>query len=187
MAVSVVSSWESGLGPVGISYVLASDWICFRTSFPSLGNYPSLQNHSLGRNLGKCNQTCEQTNGIISFVLMRNNLLVADLSYGWWIESNWHFQFLSCRFYSVPCWERKPNGQPFFLEWFIKAQFWVKKLCLYCFILYLRRFQSIHYGVALIALNFHVPVDFRLNVLFPFILSILHPFWVGKSWLPFVM
>jgi hypothetical protein len=33
-----------------------------------------------------------------------------------------------------------------------------------------------HYCVALIALNFHFHVEFRSNVLFPFILSVLHPF-----------
>ncbi len=51
MAVSVVSNWESGLGPVQISYLLVSDWICFRTSLSSLGINLSLQNHSFGAKL----------------------------------------------------------------------------------------------------------------------------------------
>ncbi len=53
MAVSVISGWESGLGPVMNSYVLVRDCICFRPSSSSLGNNPSLQNHSFGRNWGK--------------------------------------------------------------------------------------------------------------------------------------
>ena len=61
----------------------------------------------------------------------------------------------------MPCWERKPNWRQYFLECLIKELFCVKKLCLSCFLLYLRRFQSMHYCVAWIALNFHVHVEFR--------------------------
>ncbi len=38
------------------------------------------------------------------------------------------------------------------------------------------------YCLASISLNFHIPVDFRSNVLLPHILSILHPNRVKISW-----
>ncbi len=95
MAVFVVSGWESGLWPVGISYMLASYCICYRTSSSSQGKNPSLKNRSLGWNWGKHNHTCEQTNGVFSTVLMRNKLLVADCSYLSSIEASRYFSFLS--------------------------------------------------------------------------------------------
>ena len=78
----------------------------------------------------------------------------------------------------MPCWESKPNGRQFFLEYFIKALICMKKLCLSCCMLYLRRYQSMNYCVALIGVNFHIPVVLRVNVHFPHILLVLHPIWV---------
>ena len=186
MAVFVVNGWESGLGPVVSSYVLVSDWICFRTSSSTLGNNPSLQNHSFGGNRGKCNQACEQTSAIFSFVLMRHNLLVADCSYLSQIEASGHFLFFSYLLYLMPCWECKPNGRHFLLKYFIKALSCVKNLCLSCCMLsqYLRRSKSMSDCVALIGINFHIPVVLRVNVLFPYILLILYPFWMRKRLLP---
>ncbi len=95
---------------------------------------------------------------VISFVLMRNNLLVADLSYVLWKPTD------TFRFSQIICSQclagnTSPMGDNFTLnvslKLMIKALLCVKKMCLSCFMLYLRRFQSMHYCVALIALNFH--------------------------------
>ncbi len=79
----------------------------------------------------------------------------------------------------MPCWESKPNGRHFFLKYFIKALFCVKRMCLACFILYLRRYKSMNEYLALIGVNFYIPVVLRVNVLFPHIFLVLHPTWVG--------
>ena len=113
MAFSVVGGWESGLEPTGIPLVLKNAWICFRTSSSSLGNNPSLQNHSFCENRGKCNQTCEPTSRVFSSALMRQDLLVADSILLPWNEAYNHSLSLSSLLLSMPCWEGNPMGDTF--------------------------------------------------------------------------
>ena len=104
MAVSVVGGWESGQELAGSPLMLMNAWICFRTSFSFVCNNPSLapQICSFGGNRGKCNQTCDPTDGLFSSVLMRQDLHVADSSYWPWNEAHEHSLSLSSHLLLMP-------------------------------------------------------------------------------------
>ncbi len=189
MAVSVVSGWESGLGPVVSSYLLESYWICFRTSFSSLGINPHCRIAHLveikesairhaKRQMGFSPLSWWDTSCLLLIVPIYHGLKQADT-------------FCSSHIFCYQClagsWEHMPNCRQFFLKCIIKALFCLKKMLLSCCILCLRRSKSMYFCVALIGVKFHIPVVLRVNVLFPHILSILHPIWMGKSLLPFSM
>ena len=113
MAFSVDGGWESGLEPTGMPLVLKNAWICFRTSSSSLGNSPSLQNHSFCENQEKCNQTCEPTSRVFCSALMRQDLLVADSIFIPWNEAYYHSLSLSSLLLSMPCRDGSPMGDTF--------------------------------------------------------------------------
>jgi len=103
MAVSVVGGWESGQELAGSPLMLMNVRICFRTSFSFICNNPSLQISSFGGNRGKCNRTCDPTDGLFSSVLMRQDLHVADSSYLPWSEAYEHSLSLSSLLLLMPC------------------------------------------------------------------------------------
>jgi len=103
MAVSVVGGWESGQELAGSPLMLMNVRICFRTSFSFICNNPSLQISSFGGNRGKCNRTCDPTDGLFSSVLMRQDLHVADSSYLPWNEAYEHSLSLSSLLLLMPC------------------------------------------------------------------------------------
>ena len=187
MAVSVVGGWESGQELAGSPFVLKNAWICLITSFSFVGNNPSLQIRSISENRGKCNRTCDPTDRLFSSVPMRQDLNVADSSYLPWYEANEHSLSLSSLLLSMPCWEGEPNARQFFAEIFIKRRFCFKKLCLLCWILSVHRLQILIYHLYSLGIDFLIPVDFGLNVLFPHIFSVLHHNSIETSWFSLVI
>ena len=147
-----------------------------------VGNNPSLQIQSFSENRGKCNRTCEPTNGFFSSALMRQDLHVADSSYLPWNEAYAHSLSLSSLLLSMPCWEGKPNGRHFFAEIFIKSWFCSKKLCLLRCMLSACRLEFMIYHLSSLDFDFHMSVDFGFNVLFPHIFSVLHCTSIETSW-----
>jgi len=118
---------------------------------------------------------------------MRQDLNVADSSYLPWYEANEHSPSLSSLLLLMPCWEGEPNVPQFFTENFIKRRFCIKKLCLLCWILSVHRLQSLIYHLSSLGIDFHIPVDFGLNVLFPHIFSVLHRNSIETSWFSLVI
>ncbi len=97
------------------------------------GNNLSLHIHSFGENQGKCNQTCEPTNGVFSSVPTRQDLHIADRSYLPWIEAYGHSLSLSYLLLMMPCLEGKPDERHFFAEFFINRWFFsLKKVSTLC-------------------------------------------------------
>jgi hypothetical protein len=56
----------------------------------------------------------DPTNVLFSFVLMKQDLDVADSSYLPWSEAYKHSLSLSSLLLSMPCWEGKPYGRRFY-------------------------------------------------------------------------
>ena len=187
MAVSVVGGWESGQELAGSPFVLKNAWICLITSFSFVGNNPSLQIRSISENRGKCNRTCDPTDRLFSSVPMRQDLNVADSSYLPWYEANEHSPSLSSLLLSMPCWEGEPNARQFFAEIFIKRRFCSKKLCLLCCILSVCRLKNMICHSSSLDFDFHIPVDFGLNVLFPHNFSVLPCNSIETSWFSLVI
>ena len=75
----------------------------------------------------------------------------------------------------------------FFAEIFIKRRFCSKKLCLLCCMLSACRLQFMIYHLSSLGFDFHVPIDFGFNVLFPHIFSVLHCNSVETSWFSLVI
>ena len=87
----------------------------------------------------------------------------------------------------MPCWEGEPNVRQFFAEIFIKRRFFSKKLCLLCCILSVYRLQNMICHLSSLGSDFHIPVDFGSNVLFPHIFSVLHCNSIETSWFSLVI
>ncbi len=148
----VLVTWMVGENPangyelLGSPLVLKNAWICFRTSLAAItweGNNLSLQIHLFCKKLWKCYQTCNPTNGL-SLLSWRNTtykLQIARLSsYLPWNEAYKHSRTLSSHLLFMPCCEGKPNGRHFFAKFLIKQGFYLKILCLLCFLLPACRF-----------------------------------------------
>ena len=118
---------------------------------------------------------------------MRQDLHVADSSYLPWNEAYEHSLSLSSLLFSMPCWEGETNERHFFAEMFIKRWFYSEKLCLLCCILSVYRLQIMIYFLSSLDFDFHIPVDFGLNVLFPHISSVLHWNSMETSWFSLVI
>ncbi len=187
MAVSQVGGWESGQELAGSPFILKKDWICFITSFSFVGINPSLQIRLFSENGGKCNRTCDPADGVFSSVPMRQDLIVADSSYLTWYEAYEHFLSLSSLLLWMPCWEGKPKERHFFTKIFIKRQSCSKNMCLFCCILSVYRLQFMIYLLSSLGFDFHIPVDFGFNVLFPHIFAVLHRNSVETSWFSLVI
>ncbi len=187
MAVCVFGGWESGKEVTGSSLVLKNAWICLRASFSSVGNNPSLRIHSIRENRAKCYWTCDPTDEVFSSVLMRQDLLVADSSYLPWYEAYERSLALSSHLLLTPCGEGEPKQQQFLAEMFIKRRFWSKKMCRYCCMLSLYWLQFMIYHASSLGFDFHIPIDFGLNVLFSHIFSVLHHNSIETCWFSLVI
>ncbi len=86
---------------------------------------------------------------------------------------------LPCYRLSTPCYERKPNARHFFDIIFIKAWFCWGKICLFCHMTSVGGLEIMIQHTPSIICDFHVPVDFRLDILFPHIFWFLHQNSVG--------
>jgi hypothetical protein len=67
----------------------------------------------------------------------------------------------------------------FYRQKFIKAWFCWGEMCLFCHMAIVGWLEIMIHHTASIVCDFHFPVDFRLDVLFPHILWFLHQNWVG--------
>ncbi len=191
MAVSVVSGWESGLDPAEIPFVLVNAWICFRTwSSSSLGNKPlspleeSSTRHA-NRQMDFSPWFWWDTTYMLQIVLINHGLQPMNT-------------FSPSPIFCYQClavlWrprqlELEAQWGHFFLECFIKIVTLIYPKKIASILLHIENyspcFTAAYYKLlASIGLNFHIPVDFRPNFLFPHIVSIRHPNLkqVEKSW-----
>ncbi len=143
-----------------------------------IGNNPSLQIHSFSKDRGKGNKTCSPSISNFSTILASNIPILADSSH---LPSDEAFRqrlSLPCNRLSTPCYEFKPNARHFFDKNFIKAWFFWEKMCLFCHMTSVGWLEIMIQHTPSIICNFHFPVDFRLDVLFPHIFWFLHQNWV---------
>jgi hypothetical protein len=171
MAISMVrvSGRESEQELAESHLMLKNAWLCFRISSSSVGNNPSLQIHSFSEDRGKCNKTGNPSISDSSTILASHILILDDSSYLPSDEAYWQRLSLPCYRLSTPCHERKPNARQFFDEIFIKAWFCWRKMCLFCHITSTGGFKIMIQNTPSIICDFHIPVDFRLYILFPHI------------------
>ncbi len=185
MALSVVVDWESVLQPAGIPLVQKNAWICLRAASSSLGNNPSLQNHSFYENRGECNQTCEHTGQIFSSALMWEDLHIADNIFIPWNEARHHTLSLWSLLYQFLAGKANPMGvvgRCFFAEIFIKRWTCSKSLCLICCMLSARRLELMISSLSWIDFNFQSSA-LGFNTRFPRNFSVLHHNSMETSWL----
>ena len=128
----MVSDRESEQELAESHLMLKIAWLCFRMSSSFEGNNPSLQSNSFGEDRGKCNKTVDASISDFSTILTSYNLILADSSHLPSNEANRQRMFLPSFRFSTPCFECDPNAQDFFDNIFIKAQFWLGKMCLFC-------------------------------------------------------
>ncbi len=174
MAVTVISGWETDLALTESHLVMKNAWLCFRISSSSLGNNPSLQIRSFSDDQGTCNKTGDLSIGNFSTVLTSHMQSLADSSHLPSDETYRLYLSLLCYRLSTPCYECKPNTRHFFGKLFIKKWCWWEKLCLSCWMPSIGSLQFMFYCISSNICDFHFPVDFRLNDLFPHIFSFLH-------------
>jgi hypothetical protein len=109
MAVSVVGGWESEQEPTCTQLKNAWSCHCFRTSFSHVENKPGWDSLVLW-NQRRCSQTCYPTERLLSVVLMRKYLHVAEKSYQFTMnETCKHSLSFSPYFFLMPCRKGKPN------------------------------------------------------------------------------
>jgi hypothetical protein len=182
MAVSVVSGWESELEMAESHLVLKNARICFRASSSFvLGNNPSLQICSSSSDQGKCNKTGNPSIRNFSTTLTSHILILADSSYLPMDEAYTKPVSPICRL-STPCYECKPKVRHFFDKVFIKAWFCWGWICLFCHMTSVGGLEIMVQHTPSIICDFHLPVDFSLDILFPCIFWFLHQNWVGAGW-----
>ncbi len=87
-----------------------------------------------------------------------------------------------CNHLSTPCYECKPNTRHFFDKIFIKVWFCWGRMCLFCHMTSVGWLEIMIQHTPSIVYDFHFPVDFRLDILFPHIFWFLHQNWVGIGW-----
>ncbi len=148
-------------------------WLCFRMSSSFVCNNPSLQIHSFGKDRGKCNKTVDASISYFSTILTSDILILADSFHLLSNEAYRQRMSLPCNRFSTPCYECDPKARHFFDKNFIKAQFFWGKMCLFCHMTSVRFCRLIRdhdpaHTLSIIC-DFHLPVDFRLNILFPHI------------------
>ncbi len=182
MAVSMVSEPESQQELEESHLMLKTDCLCFRMSSSFVGNNPSLQIHSFSEDLGKCNKTFNPSISDFSTILTSDIPILADSSHLPCDEA--YRQCLSLQYYrlSPPCYECKHNARHFFDKIFIKAWFCWGRMCLFCHMTSVGWLEIMIQHTPSIISDFHVPVNFRLYILFPHIFWFLHQDWVGIGW-----
>ena len=114
-----------------------------------------------------------------STILTSHILILADSSY---LPSDEAYrQHLSLPWHrlSTPCYECKPNARHFFDKNFIKAWFCWGEVCLFCHMTSVDGLETMIHHTPSIICDFHFPVDYRLDFLFPHIFWFLHQNWVG--------
>ena len=153
--------------------MLRNAWLCFSISSSFVGNNPSLQIHSFSEDRGKCNKTSDPSMSDFSTILTSHILILADSSY---LSSGEAYQqrlSLPCYRLSTPCYECKPNARHFSRE---KKSLKRDSAGIFGWLeIMIQHKQSI-------ICNFHFPVDFRLDILYPQIFWFLHQNWVGIGW-----
>ncbi len=178
MAVSMVSGRESEQELEESHLKLKNAWLCFRISSSFVGKSPSLQIHSFSEDRGKCNKTCNPSISNFSTILTSYILILTDHSYLPSDEAYKQWLSLPCYRLLTPCYESKPNAR----HLFIKAWFCWGKICLFCHMTSVGRLEIMIHHTSSIICDFHFPVDFRLDILFPHIFWFLHQSWVGIGW-----
>ncbi len=76
----------------------------------------------------------------------------------------------------------KPNARHFFDKIFIKAWFCWGEMCLFCHMTSVGWLEIIIQHTPSIICDLHLPVYFRLDILFSHIFWFLHQNWVGIDW-----
>ncbi len=181
MAVFMVSGRKSEKEPAESHLMLKNAWLCFRISSSFVGNNPSLQIHSFSKDRGKCNKTCNPSISDFSTIMILTShlLVLADSSHLPSDEAYRQRMYLPCYSISTPCYECKPNARHFFDKIFIKAWFCWGEMCLFCYMTSVGWLEIMINHTPSIICDFHFPVDFRLDILFPHIFWFLHQNWVG--------
>jgi hypothetical protein len=176
MAVSMVSGRESEQELAESHLMLKNAWLCFRMSSSFVGNNPTLQIHSswFSEDWGKCNKTCNPSISDFSTILTSYNKILADSSHLPSDEAYRQCLSLSCYRLSTPCYKCNPNARHFFEFCFIKAWFCWVKICLFCHMTSVGWLEIMIQHTPSIMCDFHFPVDFRLDILFPHIFWFLH-------------
>ncbi len=110
-----------------------------------------------------------------------DNLILADSSHSSLPSDEAYRQRMSLPSYrfSTLCYECNPNARHFCDKIFIKAQFCWGKFCLFCHMTSVGWLEIMIHHTPSIICDFHLPVDFRLDILFPHIFGFLHQNWVG--------
>ncbi len=149
--------------------MLKNSWLCFRTSSSFVGKNPSLQIHSFSKDRGKCNKTSNPSISDFSTIPTSDILILADLSYLPSDEAYRQRLSLPCYLLSTPCYECNLNTRHFFNKIFIKAWFCWVEMCLFCHMASVGWLEIMIQHSSSIICDFHFPVDFRLDILFPHI------------------
>jgi hypothetical protein len=179
MAVSMVSDPESEQELEESHLMLKNTWLCYRMSFPFVGNNPSLQIHSFREDWGKCNKTGNASISDFSTILTSNILILADSSHLPSDEAYRQCLSLPCNRLSMPCYTCKPNTRHFVDKIFIKAWFCWGEIGLFCQMTSLGWLELMIQHTPSIICDFHFPVDFRLDILLCHIFWFLDQNWVG--------
>ncbi len=180
--VSMVSDPESEQELAESHLMLKNNCLCFRMSSSLVGNNPSLQIHSFSKDWEKCNKASNPSISDFSPILTSDILILADSSH---LPSDEAYrQCLSLLWYrlSTPCYECKPYARHFFEKKIIKAWFCWGRMCLFCHMTSVGWLEIMIQHTPSIVCDFHLPVDFRLDILFPHIFWFLHQNWVGIEW-----
>ncbi len=78
----------------------------------------------------------------------------------------------------TPCHKCKPKERHFFDNFFSLKRDSAAWKCLFCHIAFVRGWENMIHHMPSIICDFHLPVDFRLDILFPHIFRFLHQNWV---------
>ena len=169
MAVSMVSDPESEQELAESHLMLKNACLCFRMSSSFIGNNPSLQNHSSSEELGKCNKTGSPSISDFSTILTSDILILADSYHLPSDEAYRQRLSFPCYRRLTPRYECKPNSRHCFDKIFIKAWFCWEKMCLYGHMTSVGWLEIMIQYASSIICDFHFPLDFRLDILFPHI------------------
>jgi hypothetical protein len=152
----MVSGRESEQELAESHLTLRNAWLCFRVSSSFVGNNPSLQILSFSEDQGNWNKTGNPSLSYSSTFLTSDILILADSSHLPSDEAYRQRLSVPCYRISTPCYKCK-----------LKARHFLDKI-------FYRRFEIMIQHTTSIICDFHLPVDFRLDILFPHIFWFLH-------------
>ncbi len=179
IAVSMVSGPESEQELAESHLMLKNNRLCFRMSSSFVCNNPSLQIHSFSEDRGKCNKTGNPSISDFSTILTSDIPNPADSSHLPSDEAYRQRLSLPCYLLATPCNECKPQARHFFDKIFIKAWFCCKEMCLFSHMTSVGWLEIMIHHTPSIICDFHLPVDFGLDIVFAHIFCFMHQHWVG--------